>query len=405
MNDLIQKIQEFLADSGAPEWLQRPSAWLMIGCASIAAIILLRRLLKRAPAAVAAPSAAAKSAPIEDEDANGVFGALTGPLAAQIPESEKERKEFNQMLRQAGIYGRSARASIYAYRFLLMAFPLFCAGILAVFSPREQTWKILLVGGLIATCLSIIPRLYVWYRRSVRIYEITAGLADMLDMLSMCLSGGMSISSSLDHVAKNLATYPALSQELQIMRRQSDVGSLRAALTDWANRIDTPEVRQVATLLARGDSLGTSMTGTLQTQADHFRTARKQLATLQANRMPVWLTFPLLFCFAPAVLIILMAPSFMQLGEFLSPSNSDNPLANNETIQTGRIIDQIQSLDQNISAIEPTSGATAPRRPSLQRPPASPPSLQRSSGVRLPQFNRQRRVITSQDGRQQPYDE
>ena len=76
----------------------------------------------------------------------------------------------------------------------------------------------------------------------------------MLDMLSMCLGGGMSISASLEHVAKNLTSYPALSDELNIMRRQADVGSLRLALTDWASRIDTPEVRQVATLLTRGDA-------------------------------------------------------------------------------------------------------------------------------------------------------
>ena len=406
MNDLILKIQELLADRVRPDWLQRPSAWLMIGCAAIAVMLIVRRLLKRGPAAAAAPKAAPEPTPFEDDYSGGVFGALTGPLAAQIPESAKERKEFNQMLRQAGIYSRTARASIYAYRFLLMTFPLFCAGLLAIFSPKEQTWKILIVGGLIATCLSIIPRLYVWYRRSVRVHEINAGLADMLDMLSMCLSGGMSISSSLDHVAKNLASYPSLAQELQIMRRQSDVGSLRAALSDWANRIDTPEVRQVATLLARGDSLGTSMTGTLQVQADHFRTARKQLATLQANRMPVWLTFPLLFCFAPAVLIILMAPSFMELSEFLSPSNADNPLANNEVIETGRIIDQIQSLNQDVSSIQrpaPAPPTAAPRR-SLQPPAASPPSLQRAPR-QLPQFDRQPRVISSQNQRQPSDDE
>ncbi|MDX1945410.1 MAG: type II secretion system F family protein, partial [Pirellulaceae bacterium] len=239
----------------------------------------------------------------------------------------------------------------------------------------------------------------------VRVHEITAGLADMLDMLSMCLSGGMSISSSLDHVAKNLASYPALSQELQIMRRQSDVGSLRGALADWANRIDTPEVRQVATLLARGDTLGTSMTGTLQTQADHFRTARKQLATLQSNRMPVWLTFPLLFCFAPAVLIILMSPSFMQLSEFLAPQgDSSNPLANNEIIETGRIIERIQSLDQDPSSLQGAPAVPGQARPSLQRPAASPASLQRAPR-QLPNFDRERRVINSQNGRGRYSDE
>ncbi|MDX1943881.1 MAG: hypothetical protein SFU86_00625, partial [Pirellulaceae bacterium] len=165
MNEIIARIQELLADRGAPEWLQKPSAWLMIACAAIAALLVLRRLFARKPKSVAAPQPAAPPRPAIDEEDGGVFGSLTGALAAQIPESEKERKEFSQLLRQAGMYSRTARASIYAYRFLLMAFPLFCAGLLAIFSPREQTWKFLIAGGIIATCLSIIPRLYVWYRR------------------------------------------------------------------------------------------------------------------------------------------------------------------------------------------------------------------------------------------------
>jgi tight adherence protein C len=294
----------------------------------------------------------------------GIFGAWTEALASQIPESEKERKEFGAILKQAGLYSRTARASVYAYRFLLLVFPLLCAGIIAIASPPGETWKIMGIGGIIAAILSIIPRLFVWYRRRVRLTQINGGLADMLDMLSMCLGGGMSISASLDHVARNLASYPALSEELHIMRRQSDVGSLRMALADWANRIDTPEVRQVATLLTRGDSLGTSLSGSLLDQADHFRIARKQLATLQANRMPVLLTFPLLFCFAPAVLIILMSPAMLQISEFMNPANRNYPLANSENVSTQRIANTLGSLNQDISP--------ANRRPTLAPPAARP---------------------------------
>lgn len=280
----------------------------------------------------------------------GVFGVWTEALAAQIPESDKERREFGAVLKQAGFYSRTARASVYAYRFLLLVFPLVCAGIIAIAAPPGEGWKIMIAGGILAAMLSIIPRLFVWYRRKVRLAQINGGLADMLDMMSMCLGGGMSISASLDHVAKNLTSYPALSDELQIMRRQTDVGSLKHALVDFANRIDTPEVRQVSTLLARGEALGTSLSGSLLDQADHFRTARKQLATLQANRMPVLLTFPLLFCFAPAVLIILMTPALLQVSDFLDPENGSNPLANNGSISTERIVNTLTSLNQDVSA-------------------------------------------------------
>jgi tight adherence protein C len=345
MRELIFSIQDFLARQGAPLWLQRPSAWIALVSATAVLLLLVRMLLRRSRETQAA---VAEEPPLPAHDSGGVFGPWTEALAAQIPESEKERREFAALLKQAGLYSPTARASVYAYRFLLLVFPLFCAGLIAIASPREQTWKIMGVGGVVATLLSIIPRLYVWYRRRVRLAQINGGLADMLDMLSMCLGGGMSISASLEHVANNLVNYPALSQELQILRRQAEVGSLRLALADWANRIDTPEVRQVATLLARGDALGTSLSGSLLDQADHFRTARKQLATLQANRMPVLLTFPLLFCFAPAVLIILMSPALLQISTFLNPASSDNPLANNETLNVRRLVETIDNLDQSL---------------------------------------------------------
>jgi len=343
MNDLIFQIQDSLARNGAPAWLQQPAVWLAIGCGACVLLVVGRMVLKRRrpveqPAQSAAPAR---------RNGGGVFGGWTDAFASQIPEGEKERKEFGALLKQAGMYSPTARASVYAYRFLLLVFPLVCAGIIAIASPAEDTWKILGLGGIAAALLSIIPRLFVWYRRRVRLAQINSGLADMLDMLSMCLGGGMSISASLDHVAKNLASYPALAEELQIMRRQTEVGSLRLALTDWASRVDTPEVRQVATLLARGDALGTSLSGSLLDQADHFRTARKQIATLEANRMPVLLTFPLLFCFAPAVLIILMSPAFLQISDFLNPNNPNNPLIGNETIGSQNLVSTISQLDQS----------------------------------------------------------
>ncbi len=353
MNDLIQNIQLRLADAGAPDWLQHPGAWLSIVCGLTVVLIVVRMLFKRS-AAQAQPNR-------NDGTGGGVFGPLTEALAGQIPESQKEHKEFGAMLRQAGMYSRTARASVYAYRFLLMAFPLFCAGLLAISSPKEQTWRIMIGGAIVAAVLSIIPRLYVWYCRRTRLAQIHGGLADMLDMLSMCLSGGMSISASLDHVAKNLGGYPALAEELHILRRQTDVGSLRIALADFSNRLDTPEVRQVATLLSRGDQLGTSMSGSLLDQADHFRTARKQLATLQANRMPVFLSFPLLFCFAPAVLIILMSPSMIQLSDFLNPKDpAASPLANNQTLGAEALSESIRNLDQAIRPAVTTAQETDP---------------------------------------------
>jgi hypothetical protein len=44
-----------------------------------------------------------------------------------------------------------------------------------------------------------------------------------------------------------------------------------------------------------------------------------------------------------------MSPAMLQLSEFLNPNNTNNPLANNETISTQSIANQIGSIDQTLT--------------------------------------------------------
>jgi tight adherence protein C len=326
-------------------------AWFALG-AIVCVLLLIVRLLTK-PRSEAAPEGPRQ--PLSDEELdrslrapgqNGVFGMLTDALASQLPEGSNERGEFRKLLRQAGLYSRTARISIYALRFVLMVVPMVIAAIIALASPYEYTVRILILGACIAGGLSIIPRLYVFFRRRSRMNEIREGLSDMMDMLSMCLSGGMPLSPSLDHVAQNLESYPSLAEELTILKRQAEVGSLRRALADFSDRIDLPQVRQVAGLLARGEQLGSRLSASLLDQADHFRSTRRQLATMQANKTPVILTLPLMFCFAPAVLILLMSPTALQLSEFLRPSQGSGVLENNATLNVGAVTRAAAGLEQ-----------------------------------------------------------
>src|SRR5688500_14203178 len=145
MNDHILRIQTWLAENGAPDWLQRPASWISIACGVAVLLVVVRLLFKRTRQASALTPALSQRE--RKKSSGGVFGAWTEALASQIPESEKERKEFAAVLKQAGLYSSTARNSVYAYRFLLMVFPLLCAGLLAVFAPREHLWRYLIGGA------------------------------------------------------------------------------------------------------------------------------------------------------------------------------------------------------------------------------------------------------------------
>ncbi|MHC4406884.1 MAG: type II secretion system F family protein [Planctomycetota bacterium] len=174
-------------------------------------------------------------------------------------------------------------------------------------------------------------------------------------MLSMCTSGGLGLNESLEHVAGQMSNCPELAQELMILKRQAEVGSLKQALADLSTRVDLPEIRQLATLLTRGTRLGSQLAGSLHNQADHLRTARRQAAITRANRTPVKMVLPVLFCFAPAALILLIAPAVMSLHDFLVPGQQAE--AGFESgFGTGALVDTLDQLDQR----PPTPIITAP---------------------------------------------
>ena len=152
------------------------------------------------------------------------------------------------MLRQAGIYQPRASETIYALRFLFLVVPLVIAGILAVLMDRRYSLWIMLGGLLVAAVLVIVPRFYIYFRRKQHTQRIREGLADVIDMLGMCVSGGMPIGAALEQVARRMTAYPECANELLLLRRQAELGGIKRALEDFTQRVNLPEASQLASL-------------------------------------------------------------------------------------------------------------------------------------------------------------
>ena len=125
--------------------------------------------------------------------AKPAFGNWTQALASQIPESEKEHRDFELLLRQAGMYAAGDLANDLCVAFRLAGAPLLIASVCAILADARYSLYIMLTGLAMAVILAIIPRLYVYFRRRRRMQRIRQALPDALDMLSMCVSGGARI--------------------------------------------------------------------------------------------------------------------------------------------------------------------------------------------------------------------
>jgi hypothetical protein len=54
-----------------------------------------------------------------------------------------------------------------------------------------------------------------------------------------------------------------------------------------------------------------------------------------------------------------MTPALLQVSEFLNPENGNNPLANNGSISTERIVNTLNGLNQDVSAAQTRSAGQA----------------------------------------------
>ncbi len=245
------------------------------------------------------------------------YGGLTPTLAAMLPDSEPRRDEARKELHAAGFYQPHAFENLAATRYLLMMLGLVIGGVALILAPQRLEW--LAVISIIALPLLgwAFPRLYVRGQAAERRSQIEQGMPDLLDMLNMCVSQGLTITDSLSRILRDLrGPYPALAQELRIVTEQASLAGLPTALNNFSKRVDIPEVHSFTSLINQTERMGTSVTEALKSHSDTMRESLRQRTDEKGNRATFRLLFPTVFCLMPAVYLFLLGPAIVELSKF-----------------------------------------------------------------------------------------
>jgi tight adherence protein C len=236
-----------------------------------------------------------------------------------LPGSEEERSRLRTRLIHSGLYSRQALVVFLGVKMALMAVPLVVG--LTAGSAGLTPFPKALVYGLVGSCVGMIaPNLWLEHRKKTRQAALRRSLPDALDMVIVCLKGGLTLQGAFQRVTSELAmAHPMLAVEFAVNQREIQLGrSTGEAMRHFADRCDLEEIRSLSGVLLQAERLGASSVQALRTHAETLRLKRLQRAEEIAHTAGIKMIFPTILCIFPAILLVVLGPAAFQIADLFS---------------------------------------------------------------------------------------
>jgi tight adherence protein C len=161
------------------------------------------------------------------------------------------------------------------------------------------------------------PNLYLYQRVYDRSARIQKELPDAIDLMTISVESGLAFDAAVQQVARN--TSGPLADEFSRVLREMQIGQGRAAaLRALADRTNVADLRGFVTAMIQADSFGIPIANVLRVQSSEMRVKRRQRAEEQAQKVPVKMTIPLIFCILPCLFIAVLGPAAIHIMDTFS---------------------------------------------------------------------------------------
>ncbi len=172
----------------------------------------------------------------------------------------------------------------------------------------------MIVTGLLWGISFFGPDVFVQRKLDQRQYRIATRLPDVLDLLVISVEAGLGFEQAID---RTIDSVPGpLADEFRRMLQETRMGASRAdAFRAMDERCQVPELRSFVLAMLQADTFGVSIGRMLRQQADDMRIRRRQRAQEAAQKAPVKMLFPLMFCIFPSLFVVILGPALLQISK------------------------------------------------------------------------------------------
>lgn len=160
----------------------------------------------------------------------------------------------------------------------------------------------------------VTPNFVIYQKGYDRSEQMQRDLPDALDLLTISVEAGLAFDSALARVAKS--TEGPLAAEFARVLQEMNIGMGRMeAMRALGDRTHIPELKGFVTAMVQADAFGIPIGQVLRIQSTEMRTKRRQRAEEKAQKVPVKILFPLIFCILPTLFIAVMGPGVITMME------------------------------------------------------------------------------------------
>ncbi len=226
-------------------------------------------------------------------------------------------KTLKMRLAQAGFRSQNALIS-YTFTRFAMGAGLFALSVALFTMWKDFSYplsvKILIMAG--TTLIGFyMPKIYVGNIAQKRQKSLNLGFADALDLMVICVEGGLSVEGAFDRVTQEIAkNFPDLAQEFALTSAElSYLGDRHQAFLNFSERTGLPAAKSLATTLIQSEKYGTPVGQALKVLSQERRLERMAIAEKKGASLPAKLTVPMILFFLPPLFMVVIGPAAINI--------------------------------------------------------------------------------------------